>query len=273
MNILYLAVGSATLIHTQAMFALRTAYINKGQSDNIHIMTDSPALYRNLSFVNVVPITEEEIKEWKGKDGYFFRVKICAVRKFVSLYHDTHLLYLDCDTYIQDSLSSIAKCLDDGRGVMHKDEGSMAKMPGASGEMWQQTKGKDFAGITIEEKYHMWNSGAYGIPQAFLDDVMQKSVDICDEFLNAGVTSFNLEQWAGAISLLHFTGRIEPAEKAVGHYWHHKETWLRFISLFFLKSAQKGWTIEEEVARIKVMNFQGLKKRLAVIRAIRKLYS
>ncbi len=272
MNILFLAVGSSTLIHTQAMFAIRTAYIKKGKDDAIYIMTDSPALYGNLPFVNAIPITEDEIRDWKGKDGYFFRVKICAIQKFISLHGDTHLLYLDCDTYIKDDLSGIHKLLDAGVGVMHKDEKSMAVTPGASGEMWQQAKGKIFTKITSEEKYHMWNSGVYGIPQPFLREVMQKSLDVCDGFLAAGFTCFNLEQWAGAISLLYYTGRIEPAEKVVGHYWHHKETWLRHICLFFLKSAQKGWTVEDEIAMIKGMNFTRLRKQLAIIRAVRKLF-
>ena len=76
MNILYFAIGNSILIHLQAMFALRTAYIHKGKDDVIYVMTDSPALYGNLSFVNTIPVTEEDINVWKGKDNYFFRAKI-----------------------------------------------------------------------------------------------------------------------------------------------------------------------------------------------------
>lgn len=211
-----------------------------------------------------------------GQYQYFFRLKINAIRKFISSHDDRHLMFLDCDTYVIGGLKVIKERLDKGIGLMHKDEGSMTEMKGPCGKMWHQTKGKEYAGIVIDEKYHMWNSGVFAIPQPHLHTVMDLNLAICDAFLADGVIFHALEQWGGAIALSSQAKGIEEADKFIGHYWHHKEVWSRYITSFFITSFAKGRNIESEIAIIKNTNFRLRAIRLNIkricIKGIRKMF-
>lgn len=273
MNFLLFVLGSNSILHMQAHYALRTLYVHSTHDDKFFILTDSPILYENLPFVEVIAITAKDIIEWKGEYDYFFRIKINAIRKFVYAHSDKHLIYVDCDTYCIRDFSSFKLLLDKGHGIMHKDEGSIEHMKGDSQTMWKQTHGKKFAGITITSDYHMWNSGVLGIPKEHVISVMDKALEICDAFLTLGVTCFNMEQWAISIALAHYCSHgIEEGKKIIGHYWHHKYVWSRYIALFFADTYSHGRTLESDLHIIKHTNFHWLARRLATHRILMKIF-
>jgi len=271
MNILLFVIGSSPILHQQAHYALRTIYLNAQENDSIYILTDAPALYKEIPFVETIVITEEEIKDWY-KDGYFFRIKINAIRKFVQTHTDSHLLFMDCDTYCFHKLSLISTMLNKGYGVLHRDEGSMELMRGDSGKMWQQTKNKTYAGITITNIYHMWNSGVVGIPRKQVIKVMDKALELCDAFLNDHITCFNLEQWSVSIALQQYTPKLLEADHIIGHYWHHKNVWTKYIFSFFLESYALGRTLKEELHIIGKTNLPKLATWLAFQRVLMKVF-
>lgn len=273
MNLLFFVVGPAPILHMQAMYAMRAAYAHARPDDRLHILTDAPALYANLPIVTVSPLTAEEISRWKGDQGYFFRVKINAIRKFVAEHPDEDVMFMDSDTYCIQDFSRIPTLLSQGYGVMHLDEGSMERMKGESGDMWQQTCGKTFAGITIGPQHHMWNSGIVAIPAANAATVMDKALELCDAFLAAGVTCFNLEQWAVAIALQEEVPQhaIQEAYRLFGHYWHHKYVWCEYITRFFSYSYSYGRTLEQELDAIRRTNHRALARKLAIKRTFLKL--
>ncbi len=272
MNILLFVVGSSTILHQQAHYALRALHINSRCDDKLFILTDSPTLYYSLPFVEVCMISDSELNEWRGKHGYFYRIKINAIRNFAKNHPNEHLVFVDCDTYCYGDLSMITDYLDHGLGVMHKDECSMEVMKGPCGEMWKQTKGRKFANITITNNYHMWNSGVVGIPRDYSIQVMEKALEICDSFLSSGITCWNMEQWAIAIALSQFVPAIKEADNIIGHYWHHKYVWSRFIAIFFTDSYAHGMTLEDELNVIRKTNFKWLKRRLATQRLFMKVF-
>ena len=273
MNILLFAIGKSIVLHIQAQYAIRSLYVNKHPEDKLFIMTDSPVLYQHIPFIEVIELTHEEIEKWigEGSKQYFFRAKLKAIEKFAGSHSKEHLAYVDCDIYCLDNISKIKGLLDSGIGVMHKDEGSMTLIKGDSGMMWQQTKNKSFAGINISEKHHMWNSGVVAIPAEKAQSVINKAIELCDAFLAAGVTCFNLEQWSIAIALKESTKDIVEADHLIGHYWHHKYIWCKYISNFFVDSYAHGRTIEEELEIIKSTNHKILAKKLAIKRFFRKI--
>lgn len=270
MNILLFVVGNSSVLHMQAQYALRTIRVHAQDDDKLYILTDAPVLYKNLSFVETIEITTQEIEEWHN--GYFFRIKINAIRKFASTHLHDHLLFLDSDTYCFDDISALKRILDEGYGVMHKDEGCMEFMKGDSGIMWNQTKGKCYCDITITDSFHMWNSGVVGIPTQYIVQVMDKSLELCDALLNDGVTCFNLEQWCTAIALQQYTKSLVEAHHIIGHYWHHKYVWTRHITLFFADSYAHGRNLDKELEVIKRTNFKRLSKWLAFQRMLMKFF-
>ena len=274
MNILLFVIGTSTTLHQQAQYALRTLHIHADKDDKLFMLTDSPALYTNLPFVNVCTITDKDINEWRGQHGYFFRIKINAIRTFAKKYPNDHLMFVDSDTYCTGAMTEIKSALDNGLGVMHKHECSMEVMKGPCGEMWKQTKGHDFAGITITADYHMWNSGVVAIPKEFAIPVMEKALEICDSFLARGVTCFNMEQWAIAISLAQFTplGNIKEAQNVIGHYWHHKYVWSKYIGKFFTDSYAHGRSLDEELRVIRHTKFKWLRCQLYLQRLWMKIF-
>mgnify|MGYP002622804298 CR=1 FL=1 len=270
MNILLFVIGNSSVLHLQAHYALRTLHVHSQKDDKLYILTDAPVLYKKLPFVEVIEITEQEIKDWYK--GYFFRIKINAIRKFAELHDNGHLLFVDCDTYCFNNLSPIKNLLDNDYGVMHKDEGSMETMKGDSGVMWNQTKGRMFADVTITNAFHMWNSGVVGIPRGQVANVMNKSLALCDALLNEGVTCFNLEQWSVSIALQEYTKGIKETHELIGHYWHHKYVWTRYIAVFFADSYAHGGNLEKELHVIKKTNHKRLSARLALQRALMKVF-
>lgn len=274
MNILFFVVGPSLVLHQQAHFALRSVYLKTSKDDRIYVLTDSPALYTNIPFVSVEEITNDEIQQWKGSSGYFFRVKINAIRKFVSLHADNHLLFMDTDIFLHGSLTNIKEKINQGFGVMHKHECSMLKMkPNTeAGEMWKIAKGKVFAGITIGEEHHMWNSGVVAIPKDIMSDVMNKALAICDEMLANNVKCFVLEQWAISIALRHYAKDLLEAKEDIFHYWHYKYTWCSYISHFFVDAySHYGYNVERELEAISKINYKTLRCKLMVKRTILKL--
>ena len=118
----------------------------------------------------------------------------------------------------------------------------------------------------------MWNSGVVGIPRDYSIQVMEKALEICDSFLSSGITCWNMEQWAIAIALSQFVPAIKEADNIIGHYWHHKYVWSRFIAIFFTDSYAHGMTLEDELNGIRKTNFKWLKRRLATQRLFMKVF-
>lgn len=275
MNILFFAIGNSTVIHMQAQYALRSFYTRLQNNDQLFILTDSPYLYQNLYFVEVIELKQEEIKDWigEGQYAYFFRAKLQAIKKFIQTHPEDDLMFADCDTYCIGELKEIKNSLAHGYGVMHKDEGCMTYLDRKkkdNGRMWEQTKGKTYTGITITEKYHMWNSGVVAIPHEKALVTILKAVELCDAFLADGVTCFTLEQWSIAIALQQHTKRIIEAYNIVGHYWHHKYVWCKYIAEFFVDSYSYGRTTEEELKTIKNTNHKLLAIKLKAKRTLLK---
>jgi len=273
MNILLFTIGTSLQIHLQAQYALRSLYVHIKSDDKLWVLTDSPVLYLGIPFVNVMNLGKTEIREWigEGDNQYVFRAKLQAIRKFVMQHSDDHLVFLDCDTYCITGLDGIRSELDKGRSVMHKDEGPLARMKGDSGLMWKHTNGKTYAGVTISGRHRMWNSGVVGIPSDKALSVIIKAVQLCDDMLDDGVNCFNLEQWCIAIANEELTKGITEVSNIIGHYWHHKLVWCRYISDFFTDSYLYSRTVDEELDMIRKTDHKWLAKKLAIKRCMLKL--
>ena len=166
MNIVYFVIGDSAVIHIQVGFSIRTILSQTSEEDTVYVVTDTPTMYCNLPHVVTIPITQERIKEWRGKHDFFWRVKIKVLQQIAQMSPDKAMMYLDGDTFLHGSLTEIKEQLGKNRGMMHLDEGCPSEMKERSLSMWHTVSGKTYAGITIGPQHHMWNAGVVAIPSA-----------------------------------------------------------------------------------------------------------
>jgi hypothetical protein len=280
MDILFLTFGPNIRNHYQANFCILSLLKAQNQFAAINVLTDHSEFYRHLGDrVKIVPITAAQVQEWKGEYNFVFRPKIKALEHFISQHGERPILFLDSDTFLYRNDTDFKKLLEQNIAFMHEPEGKVSEMSSKTAQkMWNGIQGKTFGGITISKDHVMWNSGVIGIPSGRNLEAVQLALQICDEMLRAGVTSFMTEQFSLSLALEKIYG-LRPATPWIGHYWSNKEDWNEVISAFFLESLLTSCTHEQEIKRIERFNFAQLpvkKKvkntRLRLIKLVDKIF-
>ena len=182
------------------------------------------------------------------------------------------MMYLDGDTYLHGSLAEIKRLLEEGCGMMHKDEGCPGDMKQKSLAMWQTVNGKTYDGVTIGRQHHMWNAGVVAIPAAQLQKTIKMALDVCDGMLDDGSEPVTVEQYALSIALHECSKEMKEANRWIGHYWHNKYYWSRYIAQFFVRSYRLGLTIDDDIQRIRATNLKGVHRMIIAKRTIAKLF-
>ena len=65
---------------------------------------------------------------------------------------------------------------------------------------------------------------------------------------------------------------MKKANRWIGHYWHNKYYWSRYIAQFFVCSYRLGLTIDDDIQRIRATNLKGVHRMIIVKRTIAKLF-
>lgn len=271
MNIVYFVLGSSTVIHMQVNFSIRTFLAQRTSDDVIYVVTDTPTMYAALPHVVVIPITPEQINEWRGSHDFFWRVKIKVLQLIARKSPDKPMIYLDGDTYLFGHLEEIKALLAQGQGMMHLDEGCPGDMKEKSQMMWQTVNGRTYGGVTIGRQHHMWNAGVVAIPAELTVKVTDLALSVCDGMLDDGAEPVVVEQYALSIALSECATQMVEAKRWIGHYWHYKYYWSRYIAHFFIRSYRQRYSIEEELQRIRQTNLKRVHQRVLVKRTVSKL--
>lgn len=271
MNIVYFVLGGSTVIHMQVNFSIRTFLAQRSADDVVYVVTDSPAMYAALPHVTTIPITSEQICEWRGPHDFFWRVKIKVLQMIAQKSPDKPMIYLDGDTYLYGSLDEIKARLKQGHGMMHLDEGCPGDMKQKSQMMWQTVNGRTYGGVTIGRQHHMWNAGVVAIPAELVVKVTNLALAVCDGMLDDGSEPVVVEQYALSIALYESVAQMEEAKRWIGHYWHYKYYWSRYIAHFFVRSYRQGQGVEDELQRIRKTNLKRVHQWVLVKRTISKL--
>ncbi|WP_196886780.1 hypothetical protein [Aureivirga sp. CE67] len=256
MNLMFLTFGDNLKNHAQACFAILSFLSkNEGIVDKIYMFTDRPDFYEFFGDrVQCIKITKETLTEWEGEHQFFWRVKIKAVEHLVNLDPNSHILYLDSDTFKYKSISKLKDLLDNNQGIMHKKEGALSDLTTKTEKMMlKQMKNKTFAGITIDGKSEMWNAGTIGVPKGKNREIVEKSLSLCDEMCAAGVTRRLIEQFSFSVATKEICG-LTPAEEQIGHYWGNKSEWNEMISGFFTNVALSNLDLNATIEKFKEIN-------------------
>lgn len=253
MNILYIIFGEKIIYHIQAYLSIRSFQKQLDDSDKIFVMTTKPELYAH-SGVNVIPVNDGTINDWEGEYHFFWRVKIKAIEYMIKHYPDSHLLYLDTDTFLYGQLNTIKEYLNQGLGLMHKDEGHPSQMMTKSKKMWNQIANRTYSEITLNLKHHMFNAGVVGIPKDNAQKIVATSLEICDQMLSENVERIVIEQYSLSIALYELT-HLKEAERIIGHYWGNKSEWEQYAVKLLAEAYMTGSTINKEIEKLDVSTF------------------
>ncbi|NLY75091.1 MAG: hypothetical protein GX075_07275 [Firmicutes bacterium] len=274
MTLVYLIFGKEFANHIQANFSILSMLTQREEIDSINVVTDNPTFYNRLAgVINVINVEQEVLQEWKGKNDFFWRVKIKAIELLANIYKNKHLLYLDSDTFLFGNLKYIKEKLDEGFSFMHLNEGKLSQLRSKTEKrMWQQTSNKDFGPVKINQNHCMWNAGVIGIPGNKSAELIKATLDICDAMLERNITRRLIEQLAFSLALSEFSQLI-PAENHIGHYWGNKEEWQSFIVASFLKSYFGNTTLNEQIESFKSLDYTKIPIALRIPNTRRRLFN
>ena len=265
MHLLYLTFGSNLNIHLQAQFSIFSFLRFSNNINTINIITDKPGMYSNVKeWVNVISITDETLKTWRGEYDFFWRIKIKAIEMVCNLYPNQAVMYLDTDTFLFGDPTYLVTNTIAGKAFMHENEGTLfAEKSKTANKMGKQVSNQIFGGVTIQPTQCMWNAGVVLTPNTTNNKENLLAISICDAMCHKGVTRRLIEQFALSVALEEVYG-LMAAEKVIGHYWSNKDNWNNVIKDFFLTATFSGKTNNEIVEEIKNFKFDQLPVKVKV---------
>lgn len=272
MHLLYLTFGSRTEVHSQAAFSIFSFLNGKSRPTTINIITDQPSLYCHLTpYTNIIALSATDLKAWEGQYQFFWRVKIKALEKICALYPSEPVIYVDTDTFLNGSLTTLQQVLKEGKALMHENESPLStKISKTEKRMWHQLQGKTIAGVPMMHTDCMWNAGVVATPNSQNNEDCRLALAICDEMCCQGITRRLIEQYALSIALEKTYG-LQPAAANIAHYWQVKDIWNNFISQFFLQSHFSQWSFDETLQQAAQLDLSQLPIGLTVRSTNRRL--
>ena len=254
MNIVYLVFGNNMDNYQQAYFSIYTASVHKNSEDRIIVVTEDPSLFNSLQDkIEIIPITQDVIKEWEGKYEFFWIVKIKALQLIAQKYPLDSILYLDSDTFFYKNPESLRTGLKNGQNYMHIEEGKLSALSSKTEKlMWKQLNGKIYLNTKIDENSAMWNAGLIGISNKHFN-CLDLTLGINDGMCADGVTRRLIEQFAFSVGLNEYSA-LKPADDIVGHYWGNKIGWNQIISHFLKECLMKNYTFNQIIEKVKEMD-------------------
>jgi hypothetical protein len=256
-DLLLLSFGTRLENHFQAAFSI-LSFLARPGIERVFVLTDAPRFYAQFGArIEILPIDEALMSQWRGDSGFFWRIKIKAIEKVVGISgHD--LLYVDSDTFLAGDLTALSSALASGATVMHRLESRLSQRTSSTEKaMWAVLRGKTFSGIRIDDQTAMWNAGVIGLPGVSAGDDIARTLELCDALCATPCTRRLIEQFSFSLALAS-GARLTPCDNAVIHYWGNKPDWNRAMREFFVEAALTDADLSERISRIADFDFQAL---------------
>lgn len=244
----FLAFGERADLYLQIYFSILSIYRHHGTEITYLVITDNPDRFTFAKNIAVTyRISTEDIKKWKGKHQFFWRVKMKSIEKAIELYPDNHTIYLDSDTVAYYPMTKLLENLDKGLRVMHKAEKVLSKMrDSASLNIHKNLQGFSYNNIRFTNDTEMCNAGVVGLPVSQGKSIIKKSIDLCDEMCNTEVDKVYLEQLSFSMTLAQ-DNKLRFANSEIIHYWGNKSKWNETISNFINEVFLRQLDFEQQV--------------------------
>ncbi len=238
--------GDRIASHCQAWLALLTTMAHAPEPAEFVVLTDRPAHYAWFGArVAALPVSAATMREWTGDSGFFWRMKIQAVRLAAGL-GPAHLVYLDSDILARQPLAALSAALAAGAVFMHEREFALgASRRRGHRQLARQVVGTSALGVAVTAATEMWNAGVVAVGAGNLG-LLDQALERCDAFCRTGTHTL-LEQLAFSVSL-STTGRLAPASAWFDHYWGNKPGFQQSITAQLAELQVRGLGLAEAIA-------------------------
>ena len=258
MTVMYLTFGEKAEFHVQAYLSMLSFRRQLQSSDRIVMITTAPQFYKHCaSWIEVIPISDQQVTEWQGEHQFFWRAKIKAIEMVSQRYPADDVLYLDCDTILYGNIDCLRKPLTEGCGLMDENEGHPSKMKTKTLHMWHQVGGHTYGDITLGMQHNMYRAGVVGIPHEKASEVIATALTLCDGMLAEQAERIVIEQYSLSVALFEKT-QLQETYNVIGHYWTAKDYWvevgMKLIARCFLTEADE----QEELRQFEQLDFASL---------------
>ena len=257
MDLLLLSFGTRLENHYQAAFSI-LSFLARPGIERVFVVTDAPRFYAQFGErIEILPIDEAGMSQWRGDSGFFWRIKIKAIEKVVGI-SGNDLLYVDSDTFLAGDLTALSSLLAGGATVMHRCESRLSQRASSTEKaMWAVLRGKTFSGIRIDDQAEMWNAGAIGLPAVSARDDIARTLELCDALCATPCTRRLIEQFSFSLALAN-GARLTPCDDVIIHYWGNKPDWNQAMREFFVEAALTDADLSELISRLADFDFQAL---------------
>jgi hypothetical protein len=207
--------------YAQSYLAILTALGWTAAPVEVVVATDHPERYRWFGDrVAVEPLTFQRIDEWSGPQRFVWRLVLKALVECARRDPPADFLYVDVDTLARRPLDDLFVALHSGHVFLDRRESVLRRRGGEHRQLWNQVRGRTFAGFRIDERTEMWNSGVVGVGTGNVH-LLSQALELCDAITGAGVKSRLVEQLSQSV-VLRSTGRLREAAPWIDHYWGNK---------------------------------------------------
>lgn len=244
---LFLAVGDKESIHNQVYYAILSLLANTSNAATVYVLTDAPERYDWFyPRVQCLPVSSQQLDEWRGPKQFFFRIKIKAMQHLAAEIKN-NLVYLDSDIVCLQPLNEFENRLQQGEFFMHVREFYLANGPSkTTRQMWKVGAHKTFGSLRIDEQSLMWNAGVVAMP-FFIREYLETSLIACDAMCQSSMRPLLTEQFALSLTLQQ-SNNLAEAKDYFLHYWGNKDEWQKKMILPFLEKIRiHAWTLNEAI--------------------------
>jgi hypothetical protein len=226
-----MAFGEEEFRYWQAHHCLLSLLAHAPGPGELVVATDHPERFRWFEGrVRIHALSPADLGQWMGPQRYFLRALIQTLRLAAALQPAADVaVYLDADTQALAPLAPLLEAARGGRMAMDRREYQLAvDRRRGSRRLWRQVGGRNWAGVAVDERTEMWNTGITAVGAADYP-LVDRALAVCDAMLAAGVDHYLTEQIAMSAAL-GADRRVVEVNAAgrpplVAHYWGNKEAW------------------------------------------------
>src|SRR5690606_18737156 len=271
MHLLYLIFGNHYHNYLQAHASIVSFKANCKDLKTINVITDHPIWFDGLkNDVNIIPLSAEQLREWKGEYNYFWRAKIKAIQTMSALYKDEPIVYLDTDTFLYNEKSKIVQTLSENKALMHLNEGAIKNDSSKTvKKMHRQIAALSGSPVKNLADFDMWNAGVVASPNTKNGQEFELALSVCDFLCKHKVTDRLLEQFSLSVALKHTYGLTESSD-CIAHYWSNKNEWNQYWNEFFLSKILQGMDLNQTIEMFNKQDFTKIPSNMKITKNTKK---
>ncbi|WP_156428929.1 hypothetical protein [Pseudomonas oryzihabitans] len=217
-KIIYLTTGKESY-HIESLYSLASAIKllgDKREEIEFVVHTDQASFYRALP-VSVRHISQKTLLEWKGPIDYIFRAKHACLLS--ELENSEQCILIDSDTFFHRTPMSLFERVS-------KESLLCNELQHKFGENKDDYTYKSLAhhlqklGLAPDNMYRL-NSGVIGLTKEN-KVVLEKSIALMDKYHSKASASYNLEEFALAVTSHAKNLSVNTCTDIIKHYWSRK---------------------------------------------------